>query len=314
MFFEIYFKQVLSVLCFHLIPYTLFAFIAYLFLTKISFFQPQRFHDRGDLSIVTGGGVMFLMCILWEFCLKTANLYGFFNHFCLFFSNFLLLFMSFLIGLVGLIDDYLKVQRKTSDGLSSRYKLVMEISILIIFLILDSTSKSIFNSVLLYKFWCFFVLLAMINGVNLTDGMDLLASITSFFCLLFLMLNASLCVAIDSFLALLFLLAFSPYNFTPAVLYMGDTGALFLGALIGGLFLKADLEWFILSVGVVIVIQTMSSFLQIIAIRMFKTRVFILAPFHHHLQKVGWSYKKVFWFYVFLTLLGFVFAMFLFNF
>lgn len=258
----------------------------------LKLFQPKRKEDDNKSATPTFGGISFLAVFL------------------LLMSEDLSLFtMAFFIGVVGFVDDYLKILRKNSHGLSSLTKITMEIMIALIYLYTLPIQYTSSYNALLITMWGCLVIISTVNAVNITDGIDSLSAVVSMFCLAFLYVKTSDLLAVK---LLVMLLVFLFFNFPPAALIMGDVGSLGLGAVIGGLFLKHNLEISLVLVGIVLVIETLTSLLQIIAIRCFKKRLFLLAPFHHHLFLKGWSRLDVLLLFNLLNILGFIASYFLF--
>ncbi|WP_342261988.1 hypothetical protein [Alphaproteobacteria bacterium endosymbiont of Tiliacea citrago] len=262
------------------------------YLLKNKCFQPQR---SEKIKIPTFGGISFLLVMFLLFFFKKVG-----------FSFFAYVFFS---GTIGFLDDFLKVSKKTTDGLSSSLKIKLEFLGAFLFLLFENYHKAYLIYPVISLFFCAFFLVSMINAVNLSDGMDGLSSILSVFCFLFLYLKTG-----DSlYLNFIFmLLGFLVFNFPPAKIYMGDVGALSLGSILGVLFFRNNLEWSVLLVGIVFCIQAISSLIQIVSIRMFSKRIFLLAPFHHHLLLKNWTKLQVMLLFYFITFLGLLFSLYIF--
>jgi len=146
------------------------------------------------------------------------------------------------------------------------------------------------------------------NAVNLTDGIDSLAGTTSIFCFVFLAILAG-----DG-LSKIFIAAISGFlifNWPKAKIIMGDIGALGLGAAIGASFYVYKLDWYLPLIGIIFVLETFSVILQIFWIRVLKKRLFLLAPFHHHLEKKGWQKKTILIFFNFIAILALILALYI---
>ena len=139
------------------------------------------------------------------------------------------------------------------------------------------------------------------NSVNLTDGIDgLCASVTAVIAAFFslfaftvsglLLGNAMICFAGALFGGMI---GFLVYNWNPARIFMGDTGSLFLGGMVTGLAFLCDNPILILIVGLLYIIETISVILQVGSYKLFKKRIFKMAPIHHHFEKCGWSERKI---------------------
>jgi len=223
----------------------------------------------------------------------------------------LLLFVTIGFGLIGFIDDYIIVVKKNNQGLTSKQKFLAQIAIAIIFFILSdvfhliefSTSINIpftnFGIPLSFAYVIFIVFwqVGFSNAVNLTDGLDGLAtglSIIGFtmYAIMSFMLNAP---AIGTFCIIMIfaLLGFLPYNLNPAKVFMGDTGSLALGGIFATISIMLNQEFSLLFVGLVFVIETLSVMLQVSSYKLTKKRIFKMTPIHHHFELSGWSEWKV---------------------
>lgn len=229
----------------------------------------------------------------------------------------LLLVNSF--ALVGLFDDILKLKFKKHNGLQKKYRLILEIlfaAVFVLYLFSQDPSRNCipFLSPLLSNFtiinalWGIFVIVGTANAVNLTDGIDSLASTLSIYCFLFLIIQTNDLFA-KFFIAAI--LGFLFFNWPKAKLIMGDIGALGIGAAIAGLFYQHKLEWFLPFVGIIFVLETVSVILQIFFVRILNRKLFLLAPFHHHLEKKGWKKGYILIFFNFVAILTLILAVYL---
>lgn len=209
-------------------------------------------------------------------------------------------------GAIGFVDDYCKLVKKQNEGLTWYQKLILQIAVAAAYVsvmsymgFVDTSVDLPFSSKAWELGWFFYpvsilVLVGVVNGGNLTDGIDGLASSVTFvigglFALVaFAWQDPS--VGLVSAILLGATLGFLVYNFHPAKVFMGDTGSLFLGALvIGGAFmLRAHFVGLILCG--VFIFEMLSSFLQVLYFKLTHgKRLFRMAPFHHHLEKCGWN-------------------------
>lgn len=231
---------------------------------------------------------------------------------------------------IGCIDDYLKIFVNNTKGMSGKLKFLIEslISLLFAFYITKTQSTSIAQNAtciflpvwknfacnlgVFYFIFAIFVVSGSANSVNLSDGIDGLAATLSIISCCFLLAVAAF-VANQSVAAhfhLIFIeeasktypliaatigstLGFYVYNKFPAKIYMGDTGSLALGAFIGGISLILKQEILLFISGFLFVIETMSVILQVLYYKKTKKRLFLMAPFHHHLEKKGWNERKI---------------------
>lgn len=227
----------------------------------------------------------------------------------------LLVFLSY-AGL-GFIDDYMKVKLKNNKGLSIIAKLLIQTVIALIFFYIfmryggEPTLRITSLNLVLPMGWGFglfilFLLVGSSNAVNITDGLDGLAgglSLAAFLAMGLISWNTGWMegyqeVAIFCFILVGSLLGFLFYNTHPAKVFMGDTGSLALGATLAAIAIITRHELSLALVGGVFVIETLSSMIQIIAIRKFHRKVFKMAPLHHHFEQLGWAERdivKLFW-------------------
>lgn len=217
--------------------------------------------------------------------------------------------VTLVYGGIGFIDDYIKVVKKRNLGLTAKQKLALQVIVAIFVAIVKTWGKDsvgIFIPFIKYDlvigkmffplYWIFiaFVMVAMTNAVNLTDGLDGLAvSVTALvgLCFTFLFTGASavfaaaICGACFGFLI---------FNHHPAMLFMGDTGSLALGGAVAACAILADKELALPIAGIIYVAEALSVIIQVYV---FKTRngrrFFRMAPLHHHFELGGWSETKV---------------------
>ena len=209
-------------------------------------------------------------------------------------------------SLVGIIDDITKLKRNKNGGLSPKQKLFLQGLIAAVFLFLrkiylaDGTEVHFGNYMIDFK-WTYYplamiFLLGIINCANLTDGIDGLASSTSFaisVVTFFLSLTRAQDALTVSSLTIGIVLGFLIFNINPAKIFMGDTGSLFLGAVAASYaFSLKSLPAFILICGVY-VIEGLSVIIQVIVYKSTKKRIFKMAPLHHHLEKCGFDENKI---------------------
>ena len=255
----------------------------------------------------TMGGVMFILGILVACC--TAGFHSIIRgrlvH--LFIFAFALVF-----GAIGFLDDWEKLKHKANLGLSGWVKLALQLVaafIYIYFMIrLDYISSHLyipfFNVSVYIPIWLYIVISAFaivgtVNAVNITDGIDGLASGTSIPVFLFFVAVAFLWgekfteAGLFASAMLGGLFAFLFYNFNPAKVFMGDTGSLFLGGAVAAMAFVYDMPLILLTVGIMYIIETLSDIIQVAYFKLTHgKRVFKMAPFHHHLEMGGWTGRK----------------------
>ena len=248
----------------------------------------------------TMGGVMFLAGILVaSLCfLKGHPGVG------------LVLILTFGFGAIGFIDDYLKVVKKNSDGLIAWQKLILEFLVATVFLIVMlkatdvdllirvpfTSGKMIDIGIAAIPFY-YIVVLAVVNGVNFTDGLDGLASnVTSVVAVFFVAASISLKAGIEPVAAAAFggLTAFLLYNTYPAKIFMGDTGSLALGGFVAACAFWLHMPLYILIFGLIYAIELLSVALQVSYFKLTHgKRIFKMAPIHHHFELCGWSEPRI---------------------
>jgi phospho-N-acetylmuramoyl-pentapeptide-transferase len=276
------------------------------FLRRLKFGQSIR--DEGPKShqkktgTPTMGGVMILFSIIVTTLVMTEK-----------FSDptiktYLLLFVTVGFGILGFLDDFIKVVMKRNLGLTSLQKLIGQILISIVFFIflkqLDfSTAIEIpilnysFDLGYFYALFIIFWLVGFSNAVNLTDGLDGLVSGTSAIAFgAFAVLawsQSQFEVAIFSVAIVGAVLGFLVFNAHPAKVFMGDTGSLALGGAIAAISILTKTEIILLVIGGVFVIETLSVILQVASFKTTGKRIFRMSPLHHHYELIGWSEWKV---------------------
>lgn len=263
----------------------------------------------------TMGGVIFLISII-----ATTVIVG--KIFDLFTTQSVVLLLVLVgFGVVGLLDDGIKIVFKRNLGLTSLQKLIAQIviSILAFFLLrlgsFDTTLEIPYTSIsfdigLFYVAFLIFWLVGFSNAVNLTDGLDgLVSGLASIAFAAFgviALFNDQEDVALFTFAVAGALIGFLLFNANPAKVFMGDTGSLALGGALGLVSVLVKEEFLLLLIGVVFVIETLSVMIQVAYFKKTRKRIFKMAPLHHHFELSGWSEKKVvfvFW------MVGFVAAL-----
>ena len=228
----------------------------------------------------------------------------------------LLLSLGFVIGcgIVGFIDDYIKVVKKRNQGLTVLQKTLPLMLLIALYLgglyaadiISDSIFVPYFNIRIHLSLFYFLVMIPFIfffvNSVNLTDGLDgLVTSVSLPYTISFIVMGYFLQVGSDNtgitvFAAALTggLMGFLIYNFHPAKVFMGDTGSLFLGAAVVALAMAYDMPYFILIGGILYLLEGLSVVLQVGYYKISHgKRIFKMTPIHHHFELCGWSEVKI---------------------
>ncbi len=260
----------------------------------------------------TAGGIVFLILPLLFIPFVRSRI-------------FVVLYLAMLLnGAIGILDDFLSVKQKESEGLSVRERLLLQlfVSVILYFLfkpfIQNYVSFGKYNiqlGTVGYFLFFLFVALGTVNAFNLTDGIDGLLASNSIVMVLFIIVgtmvlpilpkselgavNAILFVAIGSLTAYLW------FNSPKAGIFMGDTGSLSLGGLVFAAAVIAKLEILLVFIAIIPVIEALSIFIQV---SYFKAthgkRVFKMAPIHHHFEKCGWSEPKIVFRFAIITVVS----------
>jgi phospho-N-acetylmuramoyl-pentapeptide-transferase len=212
-------------------------------------------------------------------------------------------------GLLGFIDDWTKITRRRSLGVSGRRKLVAQ-ALIAIGLWVVATEAVGLDSQIDFRLWdfaidvgpfypllIFLVLAGATNGVNLTDGLDGLAAGCS--AIVLLAYTAMTLSSGQGDLALISAclvgacVGFLWFNSFPAAIFMGDTGSLALGGAIAALAVMTQTEVLLLIIGGIFVIEALSVLIQVFSFQRFRKRVFLMAPVHHHFELMAWSETKI---------------------
>lgn len=236
----------------------------------------------------------------------------------------LIVFLAY--GLLGFLDDFLKIKEHNNKGLPTLVKLAFQVVLASVFTFIyikNGGTTHLEISLLgidwdlgwFYAVFVLFLLVATTNAVNITDGLDGLCgglSVMAFLAYGVIAFGSNWIVGYESMAIFAFalvgsILAFLLFNSHPAKVFMGDTGSLALGGALASIAILTHHEISLALIGGVYVVETLSSLIQIIAIRKFNKKVFLKAPLHHHFEELGWEETdivKVFW------VVGFLLAMF----
>ena len=214
----------------------------------------------------------------------------------------LFVFISFAI--IGFVDDYMKIKKHNSKGIKGKIRFFLECIIAIIaYSQIDITTTinfpffGQFDIGWMFPAWFTFILVGSSNAVNLADGLDGLVMgpvccISAMFLCIAWHTNEFQHVALVQYLIFAGL-GFLYFNINPAKIFMGDTGALAIGSLLGYTALLLNAEICLAIAGAFLVLETLSDIIQVVSYKTRKKRVFKMAPFHHHLELCGWSEKKI---------------------
>ncbi len=254
----------------------------------------------------------------------------------------IILITSTFFGLIGLYDDWLKVKRKSTKGLKGKYKLMLQIlaSLIAVYLInlqfpinytntisLPFVKDFIIDLGIFYLPFGILVIVGSSNAVNLTDGLDGLAIVPVMIaCLSFALISYLVGnINFSNYLQITYVpgvgelavlagalvgagLGFLWFNAPPAMVFMGDTGSLSLGAFLGSTALAVRHEIVLIIIGGLFVLETISVIIQVVSFKLTGRRIFKMAPLHHHFEQKGWEESTIvirFWIIaVILALIG----------
>ncbi len=226
-------------------------------------------------------------------------------------------------GLVGLIDDVIKSYKGRSLGLKARNKIALQLIISILFLfwffqrglfnqgiIFPFKSASLAISPAVYILLAVLVFLSTTNAVNLTDGLDGLATGLIIIALLAFALIAfnqnKNNLAIFSLIIVLSCSGFLLFNFHPARIFLGDVGSLGLGGTLATIAVFSGTELFLLLIGGIFVLETLSVIAQVLSIRLNHKPVFLMSPLHHHFEMMKWKEVRI---VIMFWIIGILFAL-----
>ena len=232
--------------------------------------------------------------------------------------NLLIIIITFLLyGLIGFIDDYLIVKKNNNKGLTEQSKFILQliVSIIFFYLFLKSGNEPLLwihilnlkiNIGFLYGLFILFVLVSSSNAVNLTDGLDGLATGLSIIALTtfgIITINTGWLEGYKEITLFIFtlvgsLLGFLFFNINPAKIFMGDTGSLALGSVLGSIAILTRHELLLVLIGLVFVIETLTCIIQRIYYKFTKKRIFLMTPIHHSFELKGYSevsIVRLFW-------------------
>lgn len=284
------------------------------YLRKLKFGQTER--EEGVQSHLkkagtpTMGGVIFLVSIIITSVFFIPSYHKI--------VPVLLLTVGF--GLIGFVDDYLKVVKKNSDGLLPLQKLIAQAVITAVFALymvkvsgisleirIPFFGENTYNIGFLAIILLFIAVIGTVNGTNFTDGLDgLCSSVTVVVAGFFTLVSAVEKGGVEPICAAVIgaLMGFLVFNAYPAKIFMGDTGSLALGGFVAGVAYVLQMPIFILIVGLVYLVEVLSVMIQVTYFK--KTggkRIFKMAPIHHHFELCGWSETRVVTLFTIVTVL-----------
>ncbi|SCH28859.1 Phospho-N-acetylmuramoyl-pentapeptide-transferase [uncultured Ruminococcus sp.] len=216
--------------------------------------------------------------------------------------------MALGFGLMGYVDDYIKVVKKRNLGLRAREKLLVQFVLSVGYLFILKMAGALSTIVEIPFFgqvdfgWFYYpfmvvLIVGFVNAVNLTDGVDGLASSVTFvFALAFMVYTMKLTLPYLGLFAVAVAagcLGFLVWNFHPAKVFMGDTGSMFLGGCVVALAFGLDMPLLLFIVGFIYWGEAASVILQVISFKLTGKRIFKMSPIHHHFEMSGWSEVKI---------------------
>ncbi len=273
---------------------------------RISIFVGEN-HKKKEGTPTMGGLIFILPTLLATlFLLVTKKI--------TYTSNLGIVLIVFIgYAIIGFLDDYLSIKKKGNEGLTEFQKLFAQIVIALIFFymyIRDGGQTALVVSTLginiemgwAYGLFILFLLVGASNAVNLTDGLDGLAGGLSAIAFIAFSL-ISMVVGFEDLGIFTFILAgslmgFLVYNTYPARVFMGDTGSLALGGVMAAIAILTHREVTLAVVASIFIIETLSVILQVFWLTVFKRKLFLMTPIHHHFEKLGWEERdivKLFW-------------------
>lgn len=258
----------------------------------------------------TMGGIFFIVGILISAgilvipgCVKTGNWV-------------ILLHIGFALfnGIIGFVDDYVKLFKKRNKGLTAVQKLILQFGSAGLYLFgvdrLSDINTTVFgiNLGFFYYIILLVVIVYFVNCSNLTDGIDgLEGSISAVICLalmLFAIRLADADLGVLSATSVGALLGYLIFNFHPAKVFMGDTGSLFLGGFAAAMLVYLNSPLLIILMGIVWMLEGLSVMLQVFSFKVFGKRIFKMTPVHHHFEMCGWSEFAIVGAFSLVTALG----------
>ena len=281
---------------------------------KISIFVGEA-HRKKEGTPTMGGLIFIVPTVLATIFLVLTDKISYTSNL----GIVLLVFIGYTF--IGFLDDFISVRRGNNEGLTVYQKLFMQVLIAIGFFYIYmrnggqtawvvGTLKIDLEMGWLYGLAILFVLVGASNAVNLTDGLDGLAGgLSAIAFIAFALISLSVGfedIGIFCLILVGSLFGFLIYNSHPAKVFMGDTGSLALGAVMGAIAILTHRELTLLVVASVFVIETLSVILQTFWVIVFKKKLFLMTPLHHHFEKLGWQETdivKLFW------VCGLIFAM-----
>ncbi|MBR5152523.1 MAG: phospho-N-acetylmuramoyl-pentapeptide-transferase [Clostridia bacterium] len=272
--------------------------------------EGPKWHEKKS-GTPTMGGFIFISGIIGSLLLVCVGLFFLGGETPNFTDLSIMLLMMLAYAAIGFVDDYIKVILKRNLGLTAGQKFFLQMLVAAVFLswaVLGGHITTLiqipFTSIQWEMGWMFIpfgvlVILASVNSVNLTDGLDgLAASVTLPVALFFLLISTvrgvtDFAVALFATALLGGLLGFLVYNKYPAKVFMGDTGSLCLGGAVCAMAILTEQPLTLLVVGFVYVMESLSVIMQVTSFKLTGKRIFKMSPIHHHFEMCGWKETKI---------------------
>lgn len=227
-----------------------------------------------------------------------------------------LLLMTFVFYmLAGLMDDILKIKNHHNEGLTPRAKLFLQIAIALLPALYMTVTKETYITLgnlsfdlgWFYPLFAIFLIVGVSNAVNLTDGLDGLAAsnvtVSMAACTILAILTGNTDIAIVSAAIAGSCLGFLYFNKYPAKVFMGDTGSLALGGVLGAIAVMGKFELWLIPIGFIYMCETLSVIIQVTSFKLTGNRVFKMSPIHHHFELCGWKETKIVTVFTLVTIL-----------
>ncbi len=272
------------------------------YMHKLKFGQEIRdegpsWHSKKSGTPTMGGIIFIIACFIATLVMSSGDI-----------KAVMLIFLSLSFGVVGFVDDFIKVKLKRNLGLTEIQKLLLQIvaSLLFVWVLRDTLtginvivpfSKTVINIGVWYLPLSVLAIISTVNAVNLTDGLDGLATCVSIVVTVFFLFIAYIKneISVSVFCVALIgsSVAFLLFNKLPAKIFMGDTGSLFLGGALSGISILTGTPLFLIIAGGVFVAEALSVILQVISFKLTGKRIFKMAPLHHHFEMSGYKEQNV---------------------
>lgn len=272
------------------------------FLHKLKFGQEIReegpvWHKK-KAGTPTMGGIIFIVGSLLATIFVIRDI-----------STIVVMLFALGFGLIGFADDYIKVVLKRNLGLTALQKLLLQIALSVVFVIVLNSLGMLNTDIYIpfttmsvdlgwfYIIFAAFIMIGFTNAVNLTDGLDGLAtSITAIVSLFFAI--ATFFVGNRALAVFMIALAggcigFLVFNRYPAKVFMGDTGSLFLGGALAAASIVLKMPFILVIAGIIYVVEALSVILQVASFKLTGKRIFKMSPIHHHFEMCGWKEVKI---------------------